>query len=165
MAITIFIIILLAIFMGGISGVATEYGGMDWLTSKFNKGVKSRKGAQWAMVGMISLIDFFIGNNGIAILTTCPLVKPLAKKYKIAPERMASLLDIFSCIIPGLSPVATSILMVIAATDLSPLDLLTKQFYLYALAIFAGLSIQLNLFQTPAEKAGADFYPELDEEV
>ena len=78
---------------------------------------------------------------------------------------MASLLDIFSCIIPGLSPVATSILMVIAATDLSPLDLLTKQFYLYALAIFAGLSIQLNLFQTPEEKAGVDFYPELDEEV
>lgn len=157
-------IILLAIFMGGISGVATEYGGMDWLISRFNKGVKSRKGAQWAMVGMISVIDFFIGNNGIAILTTTPLVKPLAKKYKIAPERMASLLDIFSCIIPGLSPVATSILMVMAATNLTPLDLLTKQFYLYALAIFAGLSIQFNLFQTPAEKAGADFYPELEEE-
>jgi len=157
-------IILLAIFMGGISGIATEYGGMNWLTSKFNKGVKTRKGAQWAMVGMISLIDFFIGNNGIAILTTTPLVKPLAKKYKIAPERMASLLDIFSCIIPGISPVATSILMVIAATDLSPLDLLTKQFYLYALAIFAILSIELNLFQTPAEKAGEEFYPELDEE-
>ena len=158
-------IILLAIFMGGISGVATEYGGMNWLTSKLNRGVKGRRSAQWATVAMISVIDFFIGNNGIAIITTCPLVKPMAKKYKIAPERLASLLDIFSCIIPGISPVATSILMVIAATDLSPLDLLSKQFYLYALAIVAGLSIHFNWFQTAEEKAGADFYPELDEEI
>lgn len=158
-------IVLLAIFMAGISGIATEYGGMDWLTSKFNNTVKTRRGAQYAMVAMITVIDFFIGNNGIAILTTCPLVKPLAKKFKIAPQRLASLLDIFACIIPGISPIATSVLMVVTATSLSPLDMLSKQFYLYALGVFSLLVIQFDLFQTKEEKEGVDFYPELDDVI
>ena len=158
-------IILLAIFMAGISGIATEYGGMHWLTSKFNRSVKSRKSAQYAVVVMISVIDFFIGNNGIAILTTCPLVKPLAKKFKIAPQRLASLMDIFACIIPGISPVSTAVLMVITATSLTPLDLVTKQFYLYALGIFALIVVQFDLFRTKEEIAGNEFYPELDAEL
>lgn len=158
-------IILLSIFIAGISGFAREYGGMEWLKSLFNANVKSRKGAQYTVVMLTCIIDFFIGNNGIAILTTAPLVKPLAKEFKIAPQRLASLLDIFACIIPGISPIGMIPLMALSlAPSLSPIDLLTNQFYLYALGIFALITIQFDLLKTREEKEGAEFYPELDEE-
>lgn len=156
-------LVLLAIFLKGLTGLATDMGGTDWLVSLFNRGIKSRKGAQYAIAAITSVIDFFIGNNTVAIIISAPLAKPIAKKFKIAPQRLASLLDIWACIIPGISPMSSVILMIVTMTSLSPFALIKHSYYLILLGIFTIITIQFDLLKTKEEKAGMEFYSELDE--
>lgn len=155
-------LVLMALFMKGLSGMAADMGGMEWLTGLF-KNIKSRKGAQYAIAGIVSVIDFFIGNNTIAIIISTPLCKPIAKKYGVAPERLASLMDIFGVIVPGFSPLSSAFLVVTTMSSVSPLSLMTRGYYLFFLFIFTIITIQFNLLQTKEEKEGKEFYPELDE--
>lgn len=155
-------LVLMALFMKGLSGMAADMGGMEWLTSLFTN-IKSRKGAQYAIAAIVSVIDFFIGNNTIAIIISTPLCKPIAKKYGIAPERLASLMDIFGVIVPGFSPLSSAFLVVTTMSSVSPLSLMTRGYYLFFLFIFTVITIQFNLLQTKEEKEGKEFYPELDE--
>lgn len=155
-------LVLMALFMKGLSGMAADMGGMEWLTGLF-KNIKSRRGAQYAIAGIVSVIDFFIGNNTIAIIISTPLCKPIAKKYGVAPERLASLMDIFGVIVPGFSPLSSAFLVVTTMSSVSPLSLMTRGYYLFFLFIFTIITIQFNLLQTKEEKEGKSFYPELDE--
>lgn len=155
-------LVLMALFMKGLSGMAADMGGMEWLTGLFTN-IKSRKGAQYAIAAIVSVIDFFIGNNTIAIIISTPLCKPIAKKYGIAPERLASLMDIFGVIVPGFSPLSSAFLVVTTMSSVSPLSLMTRGYYLFFLFIFTVITIQFNLLQTKEEKEGKEFYPELDE--
>lgn len=155
-------LVLMALFMKGLSGMAADMGGMEWLTGLF-KNIKSRKGAQYAIAGIVSVIDFFIGNNTIAIIISTPLCKPIAKKYGVAPERLASLMDIFGVIVPGFSPLSSAFLVVTTMSSVSPLSLMTRGYYLFFLFIFTIITIQFNFLQTKEEKEGKEFYPELDE--
>ena len=155
-------LVLMALFMKGLSGMAADMGGMEWLTGLF-KNIKSRKGAQYAIAGIVSVIDFFIGNNTIAIIISTPLCKPIAKKYGVAPERLASLMDIFGVIVPGFSPLSSAFLVVTTMSSVSPLSLMTRGYYLFFLFVFTIITIQFNLLQTKEEKEGKSFYPELDE--
>lgn len=155
-------LVLMALFMKGLSGMAADMGGMEWLTGLFTN-IKSRKGAQYAIAAIVSVIDFFIGNNTIAIIISTPLCKPIAKKYGIAPERLASLMDIFGVIVPGFSPLSSAFLVVTTMSSVSPLSLMTRGYYLFFLFIFTVITIQFNLLQTKEEKEGMEFYPELDE--
>lgn len=91
------------------------------------------------------------------------VLKPIAKKFGVAPERFASLLDIFACIIPGLSPIGMNVLAIMAYGGLTnPFSMMKYAFYLYALAAMALLTIQFDLLKTKGEIAGEAFYPELD---
>ena len=146
-------LVLMALFMKGLSGMAADMGGMEWLTGLF-KNIKSRKGAQYAIAGIVSVIDFFIGNNTIAIIISTPLCKPIAKKYGVAPERLASLMDIFGVIVPGFSPLSSAFLVVTTMSSVSPLSLMTRGYYLFFLFIFTIITIQFNLLQTKEEKEG-----------
>lgn len=157
-------LVLMALFMKGLSGMAGDMGGMEWLTNLFTKNIKNRKGAQYAIAAIVSVIDFFIGNNTIAIIISTPLCKPIAKKFKVAPERLASLMDIFGVIIPGFSPLSSAFLVVTTMSAVSPLSLMTHGYYLFFLFVFTIITIQFNLLQTKAEKEGQEFYPELDAE-
>ena len=44
------------------------------------------------------------GKYTIAIIVTCPIAKEIGEKYKIAPKRLASLVDIFACAFIALMP-------------------------------------------------------------
>lgn len=156
-------LVLLALFLKGLTGMASDMGGTDWLTSLFTRNIKTRKGGQYAIAAIVSVIDFFIGNNTVAIIISAPLAKPIAKKFGIAPQRLASLLDIFGCIVPGFSPMSSAILTVVTMTALSPLQLISRSYYLFFLLIFTLVTIQFDLLKTKEEKAGKAFYPELDE--
>lgn len=156
-------LVLMALFMKGLSGMAADMGGMEWLSNLFTKNIKSRRGAQYAIAAIVSVIDFFIGNNTIAIIISTPLCKPIAKRFKVAPERLASLMDIFGVIIPGFSPLSSAFLVVTTMSSVSPLSLMTRGYYLFFLFVFTIITIQFNLLQTKEEKEGKDFYPELDE--
>ena len=156
-------ICLMAFTLKGIVGRVQDMGGIDWLLSRATSNIKTRKGAQYFMAVMISLVNISIGNNCITIIISCEMLKPLAKKFKIAPKRFASILDIFACIMPGLSPIGMNVLAIMAFGGLTnPFSMMKYAFYLYALGIIMLLTIHFDLMKTKEEIEGQEFYPELD---
>ena len=156
-------ICLMALVLKGIVGRIQTMGGIDWIISKAAGNVKTRKGAQYFLAAFTSIIDVCIGNNTICIIIGADVLKPLMKKFKVAPQRFASLLDIFACVIPGLSPLGINVMAAMAyAETTNPFAMMKYAFYLYALAALALLAVHFDLFKTDEEKAGKEFYPELD---
>ena len=84
-------------------------------------------------------------NNTIAIIVTCPIAKEIGSKYKIAPKRLASLVDIFACAFISLMPHDGGMLMITALADVSPLNVLKYSFYMFGLIIATCVTIQFGL--------------------
>lgn len=156
---------MIGILVKGIMGLVEDRGGIRSLTNLANAKVKSRKSAQYLMGLIISVIDFFIGNNTVCILICTPVLKPLARKYKICNKRFASILDVFACVVPGLSPIGTAVLLAMSFANISsPLSVIKTNFYCMLLAVSMLITIGFNLYRVPEEdKENVDFYPELDE--
>ena len=151
-------IIILAIMLRGITGVVKEYGGIDWLLDKLGSRVKTRRGAEYAIAALVGIIDVSMANNTIAILVSCPLAMTLAKKFNIAPKRIASLLDIFACSVQGIIPHGGQLLLAMGLTGLSPFAIIGKSYYLFLLAIAAIITIHFGLLKTTEEKEGKSMY-------
>lgn len=65
----------------------------------------------------------------MAIIITAPVAKELGEKYKVAPRRMASLLDIGACLAVMMAPHGSGVLMVQEATGCSYLEIMKYQYY------------------------------------
>lgn len=151
-------LVILALLIRGLTGIAKEYGGIDWLIDILHKRIKSRKGAEYGISAMVGLIDASLANNTIAIIISAPLAKTIAKEYNIAPKRVASLLDIFSCVVQGIIPHSGQMLLCCTLAGLSPFDILGVNYYQYLLGIATIITIQFGLLRTKEEKDGTPLY-------
>ena len=158
-------ICLIALLLRGVGGVAEELGAVDWLVKKMHASVKSRKGAEYRTVGMVSVFDAAMANNTIAIMMAAPLVRKVVAEHNVAPKRVASLLDIFSCVVQGIIPHGGQVLLCISLTGLSPFSIIGANFYCFILAIVAICTIQFGLLKTKEEKEGIKMYDENDEVI
>ena len=159
-----FSLVIIAMLIRGLTGIVKEYGGIDWLINILHRRIKSRKGGEYGISAIVGLIDASLANNTIAIIIAAPLTKTIAKIYNIAPKRVASLLDIFSCVVQGIIPHGGQMLLCCTLTGLSPFTVLSANYYQYALGIAAIITIQFGLLKTKEEKEGIPLYTE-DSEV
>ncbi len=83
---------------------------MEWLDRHVARGVR---GAEAAIVALISLANVCVSVNTVAMITVGPLANQLRKNHKIHPYRSANLLDTVSCSFPYVLPYAST--MVAAA--------------------------------------------------
>lgn len=160
--VSMFSIVIIALLMRGIIGLITYMGGLEWLISKLTLKIKTRKGAEYGIASMVSLADAAIANNTIAILLTAPLVKKIARQYNIAPKRVASLLDIFSCIMQGILPHSGQMLLCVSLLGglASPFLIMGNSFYLMLLFIASIITIHFGLLRTKEEKMEINVYNE-----
>ena len=70
-------------------------------------------------------------NNTIGIIVTCPMAKEIGEKYKIAPKRLASLVDIFACAFLAIMPHDGGMLIVTELADVSPLSVMKYSLDVY----------------------------------
>ncbi|MDR7871538.1 MAG: Na+/H+ antiporter NhaC family protein [Tissierellaceae bacterium] len=153
-------LVITSLLIRGLSGIVNEYGGIDWLMTKILSRIKSRRGAEYGISALVSLIDAALANNTIAIILSAPLALEIGKKYNIARKRLASLLDIFSCVVQGFVPQGGQILLAMELAKRSPLEVIKFNYYPFLLAVFAIITIQFGLLRTKEEKEGIDQYPE-----
>ena len=151
-------LVIVTLMIRGLSGIAQEYGGIDWLIGKITKNVKTRKGAEYAIAGMCTVADACVGINTIGVLISVPLAVPIARKHNIAPMRVASLVDVFTAGIQGLLPHAGQILLACTLANISPFAIITKNFYQVLLLICMLITVQFGLGKTKEEKAGINMY-------
>ncbi|MCQ8213683.1 Na+/H+ antiporter NhaC family protein, partial [Cetobacterium somerae] len=145
----------LAIFASLISGMIElikYYGGIDWLVEILKSKINGRKSCEY----FISLISMTVSgatlNNPVAIIITAPIAKELGSRYKIAPKRLASILDIFSCAILGLVPHDSSVLLLQKYGGITYLQMMKYSFYPILLMLFTIITIQFGLLRTKEEK-------------
>jgi Na+/H+ antiporter NhaC len=144
---------LLAILISGMVEVIKHNGGIDYLLQLVTRNVKSKKGAQFGITGLVSLTNLSTANNTISILIAGPLAKNIADQYDIDPRKSASLLDIFSCCIQGLIPYGAQILLAAGVATISPFSILQYSFYPFLIGVCGLIAILIDYpkFKAPKE--------------
>lgn len=143
---------IMAILIRGLIGLIKEYGGIEWLVQKITGNIKTRKGAEYSIAILVSILVFCLVNNTIAIIIASPIAKQIGEKFKIAPKRTASLLDIFSCVILCLAPHAGGMLLLTSMASVSPIEIISYSFYQVFLGICTIITVQFGLMKTKEEK-------------
>lgn len=144
-----------AMMVSGMLELVKTYGGIQWLVDTAMKYTKSRKSCQY-VIGLLSMaISGTTLNNPVACLISAPIAKELGEEYKIAPKRMASLIDIFSCAILMVVPHDSGCLLVQQYSGCSYLDIIKYAFYPVLLLLFTCITIQCGLLMTKEEKEAA----------
>ena len=147
-----FSISIVAILVSGIIGLVTFNGGVEWMVKTATSKIKDRKGAEYVISLLSGVLSAALVNNTIAIIISAPIAKEIGGKYKIAPKRLASLIDIFACAFLSLMPHDGGMLIITGLTDVSPLSIIKYSFYTFTLIIAAGITIQFGLLRTQDEK-------------
>lgn len=132
---------MLCIIVGGTVELIKFNGGIDFLLNFIKNRIKSKKGAEFGIAALVSVIDLCTANNTIAIVMAGPLAKDIADKYDIDPRRTASILDIFSACWQGMIPYGAQLLAAAGLAAISPVELMTYLFYPILMGIFGILAI------------------------
>lgn len=126
-------ITVISIVVAGIIGLVKDNGGIDYILYNIKAHVKGKKGAQFGIAILSSLVDISTANNTIAIVMAAPIAKDIAEEYDIEPKRTAALLDIFTSVWQGIIPYGAQILYATAGASAVGLSLTPYQLtpYLY----------------------------------
>ncbi|GAA3347243.1 Na+/H+ antiporter NhaC family protein [Lysinibacillus fusiformis] len=131
----------LAILIAGMVEVIKFNGGIDFLLRLVTRRIKSQKGAEFGIAGLVGLTNLSTANNTIAILIAGPLAKNIADQYEIEPRKSASILDIFSCTVQGLLPYGAQFLVAASVAKISPVSILPYSFYPILIGICGMIAI------------------------
>ena len=128
-------VFILALFIGGLSELVRQQGGLSALThylKKLASKLSPNNPKRAAGMGIASLAfsaNFFTANNTVSIIITGETAKQLADDSNISPAESASLLDIFACINQGLLPYGAQALLLGATIGISPVSVISYSFY------------------------------------
>jgi Na+/H+ antiporter NhaC len=130
-------LIIVTLLAGGMLEMIRLNGGINYIIEKLTRHIRGKRGAEFCVALIVSLCNLCTANNTIAIITVGPIAKDIAKQYKLAPSRCASLLDTFSCVIQSLIPYGAQLLMAAGLSHLSPLNITGYLYYPMVMALFA----------------------------
>lgn len=142
---------IVAILVGGVVAIIEHNGGIDYLLNFITSRIKTKKGAEFGIAGLVSAADIATANNTISIIMTGPLAKDIADKYKIDARKSASLLDIFAGCWQGIVPYGGQLLAVAGLASISPVSIIPYSFYPILLGICGVVAILIgypNLSET-----------------
>lgn len=134
-------LIIVTLLAGGLLEMIRRGGGLDYIIDRLSAHINGPRGAQGAMALIVCLANICTANNTIAIITTGGISSELATKFGIAPRKVASLMDTFSCFTQGLLPYGAQLLMASGLASISSLDIIPNLYYSFVLGAVAVLSI------------------------
>ncbi len=137
-------LIIVTLLAGGMLEMIRYNGGLAFIIKKMTARITSKRGAELAIAGIVSFANLCTANNTIALIMAGPIAKEIATKFNISPNRSASLLDIFSCVVQGIIPYGAQLLMAANLADVSPVQIMKYLYYPYLLGVGALLAIMLR---------------------
>ncbi|MGL5722886.1 MAG: Na+/H+ antiporter NhaC family protein [Brevinema sp.] len=131
-------IFLLSLLTGGLARMSTVQGGIAWILQSVQNVIHGKKTAELGVGILSSLAGMATANNTVAIIIAGPVAKQISNKYELDPKRVASLLDIFSCIFQGILPYGAQMLIILSFTQgtISPIEVLPYMWYSFILLFF-----------------------------
>lgn len=137
-------LIIVTLLAGGMLEMIRYNGGIDWIILKLTARIRTTRGAEASIAGLVSFANLCTANNTIALIMAGPIAKDIAEKFHVDPRRSASLLDIFSCFVQGVIPYGAQLLMAAGLGHVSPLEIMQHLYYPYLLGAGAALAILFN---------------------
>lgn len=136
---------MISLVIGGMVELIKFNGGIDFLLHFITSKIKSKKGAEFGIATLVSVVDMCTANNTIAIVMAGPLAKDIADEYEIDPRRTASILDIFSACWQGMLPYGAQLLTAAGIAAISPVEVIKYLHYPILMGICGVLAIALGI--------------------
>ena len=137
-------LIIIAMMAGGMLEIIKVNDGIDYIIEKLSGRIRGKRGAEFSIAALVSLVNLCTANNTVAILTVGNIAKQISEKFGIDPRKTASILDTFSCTIQGIIPYGVQILLAAGLAHGQPVDIIPYLYYPFAIGIAASLSILLR---------------------
>lgn len=134
-------LVIIAMMAGGMLEIIRNNGGIDFIIEKLTTHVNSKRGAEFSIAALVSLVNICTANNTVAILTVGSISKRIGDKFGVDNRKAASILDTFSCTIQGLIPYGVQMLLAAGLAKINPIDILLYLYYPMAIGVAALLSI------------------------
>lgn len=134
-------LIIITMLAGGLMETIRHNGGIDSLLRMLTAHIHTKRGAEFSIAALVSLINICTANNTVAIITVGPLANDIANKYGVDKRKSASILDTFSCFTQGIIPYGAQILMASGLAAINPVNILPYLYYPFLMGICALLCI------------------------
>lgn len=134
-------LILISMMAGGIFALISQQGLMDWIVRAISSKVSSKRGAEFSICVLVSIVNACTANNTVAILSVGDIAKNISKRYGIDPRRSASLLDTSSCAVQGLLPYGAQLLMASSLAGITAISIIPYLYYPMLIGVMVLLTI------------------------
>lgn len=134
-------LIIITLMAGGMLEVIKHNGGIDFIVGRLSRHIGSKRGAEFSIGALVSVVNVCTANNTVAIITVGSIARNIGKKYGLDARKCASLLDTFSCFTQGLLPYGAQLLMAAGLAQLNPVSIIPHLYYPMAIGMAAVLSI------------------------
>ena len=139
-------LIIVTILAGGMLEIIRHNGGINLIIKALTRNIKGARGGEMSIAALTCLVNICTANNTVAIITTGPIAKDVAKRFGIDPRKSASILDTASCFTQGLLPYGAQVLIAAGLSGLNPIMIIPHLFYPMLIGIALVLAI---LFRYP----------------
>lgn len=137
-------LIIITLLAGGMLETIRYNGGIDFIIARLTRHVTGKRGAELSIAALVSVANLCTANNTIAIITTGPIAKDIAKRFHLDRRKTASILDTFSCLIQGIIPYGAQILIAAGLAGISPLGIIGNLYYPFCMGACAILAILIR---------------------
>lgn len=137
-------LIIISILIAGTIELINFNGGIDFIINKGLKSFKSKRGAEYGIATLVSLVDICTANNTVAIVTVGPIAKDISNEFDLEPKRVAGIIDMFACVFQGVIPYGAQLISAAGLAALSPFAIMKFLFYPYLMGICAIISIYIH---------------------
>ena len=139
-------LIIVTILAGGMLEIIRHNGGIDLIIKALTRNIHGKRGGEFSIAALTCLVNVCTANNTVAIITTGPIAKDIAKRFRIDPRKSASILDTASCFTQGLLPYGAQVLIAAGLATLNPIAIIPHLFYPMLIGVALLLAI---LFRYP----------------
>lgn len=137
-------LIIITLLAGGMLETIRYNGGIDFIIARLTRHVSGKRGAEFSIAALVSIANLCTANNTIAIITTGPIAKDIAKRFHLDRRKTASILDTFSCLVQGIIPYGAQMLIAAGLAGISPISIIGNLYYPFCMGTFAILAILLR---------------------
>ena len=139
-------LIIVTILAGGMLEIIRHNRGIDLIIKTLTRNIHSKRGGEMSIAALTSLVNVCTANNTVAIITTGPIAKDIAKRFRIDPRKSASILDTASCFTQGLLPYGAQVLIAAGLSEVNPIAIIPNLYYPMLIGVALLLAI---LFRYP----------------
>lgn len=139
-------LIIVTILAGGMLEIIRHNGGIELIIKALTRNIQSKRAGEMSIAALTCLVNVCTANNTIAIITTGPISKDIAQRFRIDPRKSASILDTASCFTQGLLPYGAQVLIAAGLSEVNPIAIIPNLYYPMLIGVALILAI---LFRYP----------------